>query len=262
MASDIVAAVDETALSVLLRDAEARLATKSEPGGGSLGPFVASWNASASLSDGTVALFPPDTVEIDDIHVNYALSLSIGIDLSFLDFCLPRICIPTPFGDLCTPKICIDFPTISVPVSFSSSATISADFGINVHLTAAQWFVDVVIQSVPTLDLGPAATLLLTAIGAAVATALLAVPFIGPLLSIAAATITAGFGLAEITGLLGPIVSLFISGLTFNVFKSSQHFQAIPGAGPFDPPVFLFLANVVADVQSTDKNELVLSIDV
>jgi hypothetical protein len=261
MASDIVAAVDETALNMLLHTAESALGTQSDSGNGSLGPLVADWDASASLSGGTVALSAPDTVAIDDIHLNYGLSLSVGIDLSFLDFCIPRVCIPTPFGKLCTPKICIDFPTISVPVSFSSSATISADFGIDVHLTAGDWFVDIVIQSVPTIDLGLAATLLLTAIGAAISEALAAVPLIGPLVSAATAAVTALFGLAEVTGLLGKIVSIFVSGLTFNVYHQPQHLQVIPATPPLEPAVFFFLANVTAGVQSTTKNELVLSVD-
>ncbi len=97
----------------------------------------------------------PDTVAIDDLTVSYSLHLSLSIDLSFLDFCLPQICIWTPWGDLCTPKICFTFPTISVPISFSSSASLSADFGLDVHLTSGTWDVDVVIQDVRELDLGP-----------------------------------------------------------------------------------------------------------
>jgi hypothetical protein len=262
MASDIIAAVDETAANVLLAAAETAVATKSAAGSGSLGPFVAGWTASASFSGGTVGLAAPATVSINNLQINYSLSLTVGIDLSSLDFCLPQLCLSTPWGDLCTPRICFDFPTISVTVPFSSSATISADFGIDVHLTGGLWLVDIVIESIPTLDLGTAATLLLTAIGAAISLALLAVPFIGLVLSLAAAFITAAFGLAEVTGLLGPIVSLFVSGLTFTVAKPPQHFPVLPSGGPFDPPVFAFLASVAAEVQVTDKNELVLLVDI
>jgi hypothetical protein len=220
------------------------------------------WSASASFAGGTVSLAAPDTVAIDNLKINYSLSLSLSIDLSFLDFCLPQVCIPTPFGDICTPTICINFPTIGVTVPFSSSATLSADFGIVVHLTSGTWFVDVVIQSVRKLDLGAAATALLTAIGLAISAAVAAIPFIGPLLSIAVAILTAAFGLAEVTGLLGQIVSLFVSGLTFNVYRQSQNFQVLPASGPFDPAVNVTLAAVTAGVQATDKNELVLSVDI
>jgi hypothetical protein len=262
MAADITAAIDQTAANTLLAAAESSFGTRTDSGAGSLGPFVANWSASAPFGSGTVALSPPDTVAINNLQLNYGLSLSVGIDLSFLDFCLPQLCIGTPWGNLCTPTICFTFPTISVTVPFSSSVTVSADFGIDVHLTAGTWFVDIVIQSVPLLDLGPAATLLLSAIGAAVSVALLAVPFIGPLLSLAAATITAAFGLAEVTGLLGPIVSLFVSGLTFNVYQRSQTFQVLAASPPFDPAVSVSLLNVAADVRASTKNELVLSVDI
>jgi hypothetical protein len=147
-------------------------------------------------------------------------------------------------------------------VPFSSSAVLSADFGILVHLTSGTWFVDVVIQNVRKLDLGAAATALLTAIGAAIAVAVAAVPFIGPLLSVAVAILTAAFGLAEVTGLLGQIVSLFVSGLTFNVYKQPQTFEVLPASGPFDPAVDVTLTAVTAGVQATNENELVLSVDI
>src|SRR6266702_1318939 len=174
MASDITAAVDETAANTLLHAAEAAVGTVSKSGSGSFGPLGVGWTASASFTGGTVSLAAPDTVAIDNLEVDYSLSLSLSIDLSFLDFCLPQVCIPTPWGDICTPTICINFPAIGVTVPFSSSATLSADFGIVVHLTAGTWFVDVVIQNVRKLDLGTAATVLLTAIGAAISAALLA----------------------------------------------------------------------------------------
>jgi hypothetical protein len=262
MAADLTAAVDETGATTLLHAAESALGTVSRSGSGSLGPLGASWSAAVSFTGGTVTLAAPDTVAIDNLQINYSLGLTLSIDLSFLDFCLPRVCIWTPWGDICTPKICFNFPTIPVTVPFASSATLSADFGIDVHLTSGTWFVDVVIQSVPDLQLGAAATALLTAIGAAISVALLAVPFIGPLLSVAVAIITAAIGIADITGLLGPIVSEFVSGLTFTVYQQPQLFQVLPAAGAVNPPVDVTLAAVSADVQATDKNELVLSVDI
>jgi hypothetical protein len=104
--------------------------------------------------------------------------------------------------------------------------------------------------------------LLLTAIGAAISIALLAVPFIGLVLSLAVAFITAAFGLADVTGLLGPIVSAFVSGLTFNLYQQPQNFQVLPAAPPFNPAVLVTLAAVAADVQASGKNELVLSVDI
>ncbi len=262
MPADLNAAVDETAATVLLHAAEAALGPQGATGSGSFGPFGAAWSASATFSGGTVTLAAPDTVSIDDLTIGYSLGLTLSLDLSFLDFCLPQVCIPTPFGDLCTPKICFSFPTISVPVSFSSTASLSADFGIVVQLTGGTWDVDVVIQDVRELDLGAAATALVTAIGAAVSLALLAVPFIGLILSVAAGIITAAFGVAEVTGLLGDVVSLFVSGLTFTVYQQPQTFVVLPAAGPFDPAVDVTLVAVTAGVQASDKNELVLAVDI
>jgi hypothetical protein len=262
MAADLTAAVDETGATTLLHAAQAALGTVSRSGSGSLGPLGAGWSADVSFTGGTVTLAAPDTVAIDNLQVDYSLGLTLSVDLSFLDFCLPRVCIWTPWGDICTPRICFTFAPISVSVPFASSATLSADFGIDAHLTGGTWFVDVVIQSVPDIQLGAAATALLTAIGAAISLALLAVPFIGPLLSVAVAIITASFGIAEITGLLGPIVSEFVAGLTFTVYQQPQVFQVLPASGAVNPAVDVTLAAVSASVQATDKNELVLSVDI
>lgn len=262
MPADITAAIDETAANTLLHAAESALGTLSRSGSGSLGPLEAGWGASVSFSGGTVTLAAPDTVAIANLDLAYHLNLSVGIDLSFLDFCLPQVCLWTPWGDICTPTVCVDFPTISVNLPFSSSAQLSADFGLDAHLSAGTWLIDVVIQSIPSIDLGPAATLLLTAIGAAIAAAVSAVPFIGPLLAVAVAAITAAFGIAEVTGLLGSIISLFVSGLTFTVYRQPQQLQILPATGPFDPAVDVTLASVAADVQSSTKNELVVSVDI
>ena len=260
--ADIIAAVDETAASTLLHAAEAAVGVRSSSGSGSSGPLIAGWNASASFAGGTVSMASPDIVAIDNLEIDYSLSLSLGIDLSSLDLCLPQVCIPTPLGDLCTPKFCITFPTISITVPFSSSAALSADFGIMVHLTSGTWFVDVVIQDVRKLDLGAAAAALLVVLWAAISAALTAIPFIGLVLGAITALLTAAFGLAEVSGLLGQIVSPFVSGLTFNVYQQPQVFPMLPASGPFDPAVNVTLVAVTAGVQSTDKNELVLSVDI
>jgi hypothetical protein len=264
MPSDIVAAIDQTAANTLLGAwlAAENASPPSTSGSAALGPLTVGYTASATFAGGSVVLSAPDTVAIDNLQVDYSLTLALSIDLSFLDFCLPQICIPTPFGNICTPTICFDFPTIPVTVPFSSSVTLSADFGIEVELMAGTWFVNIVIQSVPQLDLGPAALLLLTAIGAAIAAVVAVVPFIGPLLSIAVAIIVGAFGLADVTGLLGPIVSALVSGLTFNVYQQPQDFQVLPASPPFDPAVMVTLASVAAGVQASDKNELVLSVDI
>lgn len=258
MTALLKAAVDETTANKVFHEAEAALGPQSTSGSSSFGPFGASYSASATFSGGTLSLMAPGTASVDDLLISYSLGLSLSIDLSFLDFCLPQVCIPTPWGDICTPKICISFPTISVPVSFSSTATVSADFGVQVVLDAGDWVVSIVVQQVRKVDIGAAATALVVAIGSAVSLALLAVPFIGPLLSLAAGIITAAFGVASVAGLLGDVVNLFAAGMSFEIVRKSQ-VVVLPAGGPYDPPVPFTITSLTADVESTDENELVVT---
>jgi hypothetical protein len=262
--ADVIAAIDEAAANALLHDAESALGTIKAPGGStSSGPLVLQWSASASFSGGTVTLTPADVVAIDNCTINYQLGADVGIDLSFLDFCLPQVCVPIPcVGEVCTPEICLTFPTISLPLSFSSSATFSAQFELEAALVGGEWEIDVVILGLPQLDLGPAATALLEAITLAIAAALAAIPFIGPVLALATTAIAAAFGIAEATGLLGDALTPLLSGLRFNLYKQPQHFEAIPAGGPLDPAVFVNLQNLHAEVQDAGKPELVVSVDI
>ncbi|HYA00399.1 MAG TPA: hypothetical protein VEK76_08625 [Candidatus Binatia bacterium] len=262
--SDLLAAIDETAANTILHDAESALSLPPQSGSGSLGPFTAAWSASASLTGGTVTLSAPNIVHFTNVDLNYSVSFSLSIDLNSIlpDFCLPQICIPTPWGDICTPQICISWPTITVPVSHSGTVTFSADFGINVHLTGGQWFVDVVILAIPSLSLDAEAAAIVAALGLAASAAMLAIPFIGPFLALAVAAITALIGIAAVTGLLGPILGLFLDGLTLTIYQQPQVFEVLPAGGPFDPQVNVLLNAVTADVEVSDKNELVLRVDV
>lgn len=261
---DITAAIDETAANVLVPRQIALTPVQSASGSGSIGPFTAAWSATATVGGGVVDIIPPptDVIRVSNVVLSYTVGLTLSVSLSFLNFCLPRVCIPTPFGSLCTPRICVTFPTISVPVSHSSTITVAGDFRLAVALSGGNWLVDIVVVGIPSLVLGPAATLLLLAIGAAVSIALLTVPFIGPLLALASATIIGLIGFAGATGLLGPILTPFVSGLRFNVTSQPQMFELVPGAAP-DPPVFVRIDNVAALLDgSGGEDELVLNIDI
>src|SRR3990172_4580710 len=197
---DIIAAVDEIAANKLVHAAEAALGPLSKSGSGSLGPFTASWSATASFANGTIDLIPPDVVRIADCELNYALSFTFSFDLSDIipDFCLPQVCIPIPFvGDVCTPEICIDWPTISIPVSYSDALKFTADCTLNVHLGTftgpadPDWFVDIVIVGIPFLQTSAAAAAILTAIGLAASVGLVPIPFVGAFLAIAVAALSA-----------------------------------------------------------------------
>jgi len=262
---DIIAALDETAANVVVPRAVNTLPPLSGSGSGSLGPFTASWSASATLSNGSVDLIPPppDVIRITNCRLDYSLSFSFSIDLSFLNFCLPRICITIPFiGRVCTPRICITFPTITVPVSHSSFVVFTADFRLNVHLTGGNWLVDAVVVGVPSLQISAAAAALLVAIGAAISAALLLVPGIGPILALAAAAIIAAIGIAGVTGLLGPILTPFVSGLTFNLITQPQVFEVLPAA-PGEAAVNVTLDSLAATlVASPGEDELRVDADI
>ena len=261
---DITVAGDEAAATQLVHDAEATLGVISRSGSGSLGPFTASWSASASFSSGAVDLNPPNVIRIANCQMNYSLGFSFSFDLSSIlpDFCLPQICIPTPWGDICTPKICVDWPTITIPVSYSDSLTFTADFTLNPHLSGSDWLIDIVIVGIPFLQISPTAAAILAAIGLVAAAILAPIPFIGPFLAGAVLAITAAIGIAGITGLLGPILALFVSGLTFTVYKQPKLFPMLPAAGPVDPAVNINLDAITASVVRTDEDELVVGVDI
>ncbi len=166
------------------------------------------------------------------------------------------------FGRLCTPRICIDWPTVSIPVSHSNLVTFTADFRLNPRLVGTNWLIDIEIVDIPSLQLSLASAAILAAIGAAAAAVLPLVPFIGPLLAGAVLAITAAIGIAGITGLLGPILSLFVAGLTFEIYRQPQLFEVLPASLPLDPQVNVNIDLLVTTVRSSDEDELVIEVDI
>ena len=263
---DIIVAADETAATKLIHDAETALGVQGSGGSGSLGPFSASWGASVSFSGGVIDLIPPNIIRIDNCQFHFTLNFGFSIDLnSFLPhFCLPQVCVRIPFiGRVCTPRICISWPTISIPtITYSDIINFSADFTLNVQLVAGVWKVDIVIVGIPFLQLSPAATAILALVGSAIAAAVVWIPFIGPFIAGLVLAVTAVIGIAGITGLLGPILTPFVSGRSFNIYNQPQVFQALPAAGPIDPAVNINLDLITASVQGSDEDELVLTADI
>jgi len=263
--AEITVAVDEQGADQLLDTAIGLIPPQNASGSGSLGPFVASYSASATFSPGDVDLIAPGTIRIADFELHWLLGFSFGIDLStFLpDFCLPQVCVDIPcVGKVCTPKICVDWPTISVPVSFSDFLRVTADFGLSVTLSGGMWRVAAVVQGVPSLQFGLVTAALLAAISLALTPVLLAVPFIGPFLALAANAILLAIGIAGVTGFLGPILTPFVAGMQIPIYNQPQTFQALPAAGALDPAVFITLDSVGALVTSDTEDELVLEVDI
>ena len=264
--AEITAAIDEGGANKLLDGAVAAVSLPPKSGSGSLGPFVAGYTASATLVNGNVDLIPPDTIRIADLQLDWHVDLSFGIDLGAIlpEFCLPQVCVDLPcIGRVCTPRICIDWPTITVPVSFSDFLKATVDFTLDIVLSGGQWIVRIKVLGVPNLQFGPTSALLLAAIAAAVTPILLLIPFIGPILAGAVAIILATIGIAGVTGLLGPMLTPFISGLEVDIYKQPQLFQVLPIEGPVDPAVDVTIDTLDAAVaHNGTEDELVLTADI
>ncbi|NGO49177.1 hypothetical protein [Streptomyces ureilyticus] len=262
---DILTAVDETAANVIMSKEISSLAPLAASRNSTFGPFSIEWELSASFSQGTIDIIPPpaDVIRIAGVRLSYHAELKLTLDLGFLDFCLPQVCVTLPFiGRVCTPRVCLSFPTIEVPVSHSSTVDFTADVRPSVTLAGDEWKVEAVIVGVPQLVLGPAATALLGVIGGAVTAALLLVPAIGPLLALASAVILASLTVANLLGVLGALLNPLVAGLRIPLYKSPRLFEILPASGQ-DSAVFVRLDSVVATLDdSGGEDELVLAIDI
>lgn len=128
-----------------------------------------------------------------------------------------------------------------------------------VGLTAGVWKAEAVVQGVPSLTIGIATVAMVTAIGAAVAW----VPLIGPFLALLVAAATAVFGVAALSGLLGPILTPFVAGTQIPVHTRPQVLQVVPDQGPNDPAVSISLDSVAVEIQhNSPEDELVLLADI
>ena len=264
--AEITAALDEPGANKLLDTAIGILPPQTKSGSGNLGPFVASYSVTATLTNGDVDLIPPDIIRIVDLRVDWDLDLSFGFDLSTIlpDFCLPRICIDIPcVGEVCTPRICVDWPTITIPVSFGDFVKATGDFRLDISLVGGVWKVQAVIVGIPNLQFGATTALLLAAIGAAATPILLAIPFIGPFLAIAVNAILLAIGIAGVTGFLGPILTPFVSGLKIPIYEQPKSFPILPAESPVDPKVDITLDLIAAAIAHNGaEDELVLTADI
>jgi hypothetical protein len=262
---DILVAGDEIAATELLHDAEATLGTISRSGSGSLGQFNANWGASAFFAGGNVDLIAPNIIRLANCEFHYNLHFSFSFDLSNIipDFCLPQICIHIPFfGTFCTPTVCINWPTITIPVNFSDVVRFTSDFTLNAHLAGPTWLIDVVVVGIPNLQFSLAATAIMAALGIAAAAVLAAIPFIGLFLAGAVLAITATIGIANLLLLLGTILTPFVSGLTFTVYRQPRVFNVLPASGALDPAVNINLDRITASVDHSDEDELVIAVEI
>lgn len=264
--AEITAALDEGGANKLLQAVVAAIGTQAKSGSGTLGPFVAGYTVQGTLSSGSVDLIPPDTIRLVDLRLDWHIDLSFGIDLGTIlpEFCLPQVCIDIPcVGTVCTPKICIDWPTITVPVSFGDFLKTTVDTRLVIALVGGNWTVKAQILGVPNLQFGATSALLLAAIAAAVTPILLAIPFIGPILAVAVDLILAAIAIAGVTGFLGPILTPFVSGLSFTLYDHAQTLEVLPAESPVDPKVDFVVDTLTAFVAHNGaEDELVIEADI
>lgn len=264
---DIQVAVDEAQAGQLVTTAQTLLGTQVRSGSGSLGPFTASWTASANFTGGSIDLRAPDIVRINNMDMNFTVGITLEIDLNdFLPrLCIPRICIPIPFlPDLCTPRICLPpWPTIPIgPISHSGTVNFTSDFRLLASQDGTDWKIEIQIVDIPSLSLDAISALIVTGLIGAVAAALLLVPFIGLYLFLATALIGAAIGVAAVTGLLGPILGLFLNGLAFEVYRQPEVQQVLPNMGANDPEVDIKITALSAQVLVSDEDELVIDAEI
>lgn len=267
---DITVAADEVAATELVQDAEATLGAISRSGSGNLGPFNTHWSASTFFSGGRVDLIPPNVIRIENCELHYQLNFSLSLNLNNVlpTFCLPQVCITIKIFKkkitICTPKVCISWPTITIPFGHSDIVRFTSDFTLRTRPVGANWEIDAVIVGFPNLQIGPAAAAILAALGLATAAVLAPIPFIGPFLAVGVAAITAAVGIAGVTGLLGPILSVFVAGLTFNLYKQPKVFTVLPATPPvqLNPAVTINLERVSASVVGSNEDELVFAFEI
>jgi hypothetical protein len=257
----MTAALDQTGATRLLAWAEGRHPEIALNGSRALGPFVAAYGAWATFAGGTVTLSPPKNIRLADATVRFRLTLDITLDVSRLipDFCLPQACADVPFvGRVCIPPkpICIDWPSVTIPVSYSEAATFTADLTVEVHLQEGLWVAETVLLATPSVQIGSLDRLLQT-IRAAADAVLRNLPYIGPLLGKALDALIGSVS-GALGGTLGSIITAVVGGTRFRLYEHSATLSV-----PIDgTPITVTLDQVQVDVVASDENELVLGIDV
>lgn len=261
---EIVAAIDERGANKALALAVAAVGPQTTSGSRALGPFTASYSATATFQASGIDLIPSSTIRIVKLRMNWTLHFNLAIDLNKIlpNFCLPQVCIKIFGKKICTPKICISWPTINIPITFADFLQVTADFRLDVQLVGSVWQVSAKLLALPSLSFGVPSAAILALIGAAAVPILLAVPFIGPFLAAAVAAILAAIGVAGLTGFLGPILTPFVSGMKFKVYERPRVVQLLPMQSAIDPVVDITIDRVEASIVFNQEDELIVGLDI
>jgi hypothetical protein len=264
--AEILAALDETGANKLLHDAISAFNPPPDSGTESLDVFQVDWTVSVSLSGGSIDLIPSDTIRIEDLHLDFSVDLTFHLNLNDIgEICIPESISWAPWGFIYTPEVCFTLPNVTFDtISHSGWAEFTADFHPQVTLTAGVWRIDAVVDSIPSLQIDPATVLAIqTALLAVAVPALTAAGPFGWVFIPVVVTLINTLGVAAITGLLGPLLTPFVSGLTLPVYDQPQLFEVVPAAGPVDPAVNVTLDNVSAAIDgSGGEDELVIGVDI
>jgi len=262
---DITAVLDEYAVNQVLPAAQAAVGTLTHSGSMYFFPCNYTYTVSGSFSGGTAYLTPPNKVQLAGFTLHYSLYLLISLDLSDI---IPDIHIP-PLGPynigfftIYIPPINFNWPTITLPLSYSDTATVTTDCTLSTSLAGPDWHVDLVVQSISQLNVNQAAAAILLLIGAAVGPALVGIPLIGPFVGAAILGITTAIGIGGVLNLLNLMLTPLVAGAAFRIYNQPQHFPLMAVAGPNDPTVYMDLDLVTASVVNLGEPELVIYADV
>jgi hypothetical protein len=264
--AEITAALDETGVQKLLDKVVATIPPQTAADAATLGPFNVAYNATATLTNGSIDLIPPDTIRIADLRLDWSVTLDFVIDLAAIlpKLCLPKACVDGPCGiHICTPEICVPWPKIPVTIPISDFAKTTVDTRLVVGLVGTNWRVEAEVLGIPSLSFGLTTAALLALVGAAITPFLLAVPFIGPFLALAVNLILAAIGIAGLLGLLGAILTPFIAGRKFKLYDQPKVLQVLPAESAVDPAVDFNLDTIKAFIaHNAPEDEFVLTADI
>jgi hypothetical protein len=259
--AEMTAALDQTGATRLVAWAESQYPEVNANGTRPLGPLSVDYTVRATFEGGTVTLSPPRNLRLAGAVTRFQVRLSITLDVSRLipDFCLPQVCVNIPLiGRVCVPptRVCIDWPSVTIPVSYTDTATFTVDLRAEVRQENGSWVADTVILGTPSVQLG-VLTGLLQSIRNAADAVLRVLPYIGPLLAKALDNLIASIS-GSLGGVLGSILTAVIGGTRFELYRQPTTLTVVvDGTG-----VSLTLDSVAVDVVASDENELVLGIDI
>jgi hypothetical protein len=260
-------AIDEDGATILLDRLSNAAGTLTTSGSGQWWMFSTNYTLTATLDTGRVDLIVPNKLGIEEFRVNWRMHAMLYLDLNKIlpPIYLPQIKITIKWKkwkliiSISITWVHYPWPTVGIPLNFGDHLTASANLQLLVRNDATNWYVLAKMLGVPNFNYGLATAGLVAAVGLVLGAVLWPIPFIGPFLGIAVASILTGLAAAGAAGLLAAPVSLLLQGREFMLYQRPRHFPLLPYAGPNDPAVSVKLALVRASIVNSGEDELVIS---